>query len=175
MAVKDNFAERYGYNSMKQSNRFRFWLRRCGVRRATLRSDAGSALFEFAMVLPLLTVFLIGMIKTGILFYDYLTLADAVATGARTMATNQGSTAACATAQQYLLNAATNLNTSKITVSFPGTSTTGTYSAGSLTCSLTANSAGTVQATYPCDLSIPFLGNVWPNCTLTSQTTVRIE
>jgi Flp pilus assembly protein TadG len=165
----------YGYKSMNPLTRYHYRPAWRGARRATLASDAGSALFEFALVLPMLVMLLVGIIKCGILFYDYITLADAVAVGAREMATNQGNTGACSEAEQYLLGAATDLNTTKITVTFPGTTTSGTYSGGNLACSLTANSAGTVEATYPCDLTIPFLGNVWSGCTLTSQTTVRIE
>jgi len=145
------------------------------IRRTSVRAgrEEGSALFEFAMVLPLLAMLVVGIIKAGILFYDYVTLADAVAVGARTLATSRGVTAACTAAETAVTNAATNLITSKITstISFRSTGT----NTDSCTGSLYSGDEADVQATYPCDLTIPFLGNVWPGCTLTSQTTVRIE
>jgi len=137
-----------------------------------LRGDRGSSLFELALSLPILAVLLVGIIKGGILFYDYVTLADAVAVGARTLATSRGVSTACTSAETALTNAATNLVTAKITpsVSFPSSNP----HTDSCT-SLYAGDAAAVEATYPCDLMIPFVGNVWPGCTLTSETTIRIE
>jgi len=134
--------------------------------------EVGSQLFEFAMVLPLLAVLLVGIIKGGILFYDYVVLADAVATGARMLATNRASGNACTLGETALKNAAYNLNQSLITIqpeTFTGTG-------GSTCTALQPNDAVTMSATYPCDMAIPFLGtNFWSSCTLNSQTTVRIE
>ena len=159
---------------MKWSNRFGLRPTKLATRRTSVRGgrEEGSALFEFAMVLPLLAMLVVGIIKAGILFYDYVTLADAVAVGARTLATSRGVSTACTAAETAVTNAATNLITSQITstISFPSTDS---HSDSCTT--LYAGDAAEVQATYPCDLTIPFLGNVWPSCTLTSQTTVRIE
>ena len=124
------------------------------------------------MALPLLSALLVGIIKGGILFYDYVTLADAVAVGARTVATSRGVSSACTNAESALTNAATNLVTSNITITISFSSVNDTCS-GSLT--WTSGDQANVQATYPCNLAIPFVGNLWPTCTLTSQTTVRIE
>jgi len=167
-----SFAERHGHNSMRRSIRFGFPSRMRQPLHRNLRGDRGSALFEMALSLPILAVLLVGIIKGGILFYDYVTLADAVAVGARTMATSRGVTTACTSAETALTNAATNLVTSKITptISFPTSNT----HADSCT-SLWPGDAVEVEATYPCDLTIPFVGNVWPGCTLTSETAVRIE
>jgi Flp pilus assembly protein TadG len=149
------------------------------------KGEEGSSLFEFAMVLPLLSMLLVGIIYGGITFYDYVTLADAVAVGARELATNAGNNQACYLAEQALLNAATNLNTSNIKVSFPNTTVSGTYNATdspAMTCSVTEGTAQSVQATYPCSLTIPFVGiNLCPvqnsngSSFISSQTTVRIE
>jgi hypothetical protein len=80
-------------------------------------------------------------------------------------------------AETALKNAAVNLNQSSITIApetFSGT--------GGSTCSnLVAGDAATMQATYPCNLTIPFAGiNLCPVVTskgsfISSQTTVRIE
>jgi Flp pilus assembly protein TadG len=157
---------------MKWSRRFSFRPGRRDARPTRVRAsgEEGSSLFELAMALPLLTMLLVGIIKAGTLFYDYVTLADAVAVGARTLATSQGLPTACTIAQTALTNAATNLVTSNISITI-------SFSSGSDSCPDTFNSGdqATVKATYPCNLVIPFAGNLWPSCTLTSQTTVRIE
>jgi len=126
------------------------------------------------MALPVLAMLLVGIIKAGILFYDYETLADAVAVGARTMATSRGVASACTATETAVTNAAANLVAANITVtiSFPVTNAH-TDSCSPVT--LYSGDDAEVRATYPCDLTIPFLGNVIPGCTLTSQTTIRIE
>jgi len=169
-------AERHGYNSMKHSTRFSFRPRRRVIRPTGVLAgrEEGSSLFELAMALPVLAMLLVGIIKAGILFYNYETLADAVAVGARTLATSRGETTACTAAETAVTNAAANLVASNITItiSFPSTNT---HTDSCTPVTLYSNDDAEVQATYPCDLTIPFLGNVWPGCTLTSQTTIRIE
>jgi len=134
--------------------------------------EEGSSLFELAMALPLVAMLLVGIIKAGTLFYDYVTLADAVAVGARTIATKRGVSTACTDAETALTNAATNLVTANITITI-SFSSANDYCTPTPT--LNPGDGAIVKATYPCDLAIPFLGNLWPSCTLTSQTTVRIE
>jgi len=161
---------------MKRSTRhaFRSFVRK-GLRASVIaRGESGSSLFEFAMVLPLLLMLLIGIIKGGILFYDYVVLADAVASGARTLATNRASASPCTLALNQLTNAAYNLNAANITASISFGA--GNQSSCGDTQSLKEGDAATVMATYPCDMTIPFMGtNFWSSCTLSSQTTVRIE
>jgi Flp pilus assembly protein TadG len=139
---------------------------------ARARREEGQALYEFALVLPLLVMMLVGIIKFGILFYDYVVLADAVASGARTLATSRsvGSATpnACQLAQTMVQTAAYNLNQSSLNVPTP------TLASGSCT-ALAGGTAGTVTATYPCNLTVPFVGNMCPATTISSQTTVRIE
>jgi len=135
--------------------------------------DAGQALVEFAWSLPLLMLVMVAILKFGIFFYNYITLCNAVGTAARTLAVNRGAGAgpptACTLATTALTNAAQNLSTSQITTSitFPSPDTS--------TCSsLQTGDSAVVQATYPCSLVI-FGNNVIPGCTLSSQTTIRIE
>ncbi len=146
----------------------------CAARRTGRRArrDSGQALYEFALVLPMLLMLLVGIIKFGILFYDYVVLADSVAAGARTLATSRsvgtGTPNACQLAQTAVQNAALNLNQTSLSVPTP------TLASGSCT-ALAVGTAGTVTATYPCNLSIPFVGNLCSGTTISSQTTVRIE
>ncbi len=144
------------------------------VRQVSAGREGGQALVEFALVLPLLLVLVLGIIKFGILFNNYITLTNAVVNGARTLATNRGAgtgpPTACTLASTAITNAAVNLNTSQITIPTPSFSGSG----GSTCSGMVAGDTATMKATYPCDLTI--LGvNFAPSCTLTSQTTVRIE
>jgi len=135
--------------------------------------DSGQALVEFAWSLPLLMLIMVAILKFGIFFYNYITLCNAVGTAARTLAVNRGAgtgpPTACSLATTALTSAAQNLTTSQITssITFPSPDTS--------TCSaLVSGDSAVVQATYPCSLVI-FGNNVIPNCTLSSQTTIRIE
>ena len=83
-----------------------------------LGREEGTALYEFAMVLPLLSIMLVAIIFGGITFFNYVELANAVGVGARTLATGRTfyGTNACTQADTSLNNAAGNLNTSQITI-----------------------------------------------------------
>jgi Flp pilus assembly protein TadG len=150
-----------------------------------IRSEEGNALFEFAMVLPLLSMLLVGIIYCGITFYDYVTLADAVAIGARTIVTNRGAgtgpPTACALGETALDNAATSLKTSLITIDSGAGTETFTGTGGSTCNALVAGDYVTVTAKYPCSLTIPFAGiNLCPiqgsgGSFISSSTTMRIE
>ena len=143
--------------------------------------EEGDALFEFAMVIPLLSMLLVGIIYSGITFYDYVTLADAVAVGTRTIAVNQGAgtgpPTACSMGETDLKNAATNLKTASITIAAE------TFSGpGGSTCSaLVKGDYVTMTATYPCSLTVPFAKiNLCPiqnagGSFISSTTTMRIE
>ena len=87
-----SLGERYGHYSMKLSHKSYFKSElRVRVRRILrIRSEEGNALFEFGLVLPLLSMVLVGIIYSGITFYDYVTLANAVEVGARTIAQPRG-------------------------------------------------------------------------------------
>jgi len=157
-------------------------LRRCRARR--LRREDGNALFEFAMVIPLLSMLLIGIIYGGMTFYNYITLADAVAIGARAIATNRGAgtgpPTACGLGETALTNAATNLKTGSITIIGGAGGETFTGSGGSTCSALVAGDYVTLTAKYPCSLTIPFTGiNLCPvqsgGSFIQSSTTMRIE
>jgi len=55
------------------------------MRRATLRDrDRGATIVEFAIVMPLLLLLMIGIMEVGVAFYDYLTIERATLEGVRT-------------------------------------------------------------------------------------------
>ncbi|SPE31912.1 hypothetical protein SBA2_640003 [Acidobacteriia bacterium SbA2] len=117
------------------------------------------------MVTPLLSIMLVGILYGGMTFYNYVVLADAVASGARVLVTNRSAGSsnpnACQMAVTAVQTAAHYLNQSNLTIT--------TNFAGSSTCdSLVQYDKGTVSATYPCSLTIPFTNlNL---CPLTGQT-----
>ena len=47
------------------------------------KGEQGQAMVEFALVLPLLLVLIVGIVQFGVLFHNYVTLTDAVRAGAR--------------------------------------------------------------------------------------------
>jgi hypothetical protein len=181
------FGERHGSHPMKLSDTSCFIPKlRAGVRRILrMCSEEGDALFEFAMILPLLSMLLVGIIYGGITFYDYVTLANAVEVGARTIATNRGAGAgpptACTLGETALTNAATNLKSGLITIDSGPSTESFTGSGGSTCNALVAGDYVTVSATYPCSLTIPFAKiNLCPvqnagSSYISSTTTMRIE
>ena len=53
------------------------------------KNEVGAAMVEFAIVLPLLLVVLLGIVQFAIFFYQYVIVENAAATGARTFVTNR--------------------------------------------------------------------------------------
>ena len=54
-----------------------------------LKEQRGQAMPEFALVLPILIVILLGIVQFGLVFKQYLTLTDAVREGARKAAVSR--------------------------------------------------------------------------------------
>ena len=212
---KFNSVERHGHKSMTVSNRFRFGVSRRGFRGMLVRAgrEEGSSMVEFGLVVPVLSMFLIGIIYGGITFYDYTILANAVSDGAATLAMGrgnngvQGNQAPCEAAELMVQTSAYTLNQSLVSVATPTfvgqqnstafsscSVTTGTNpsNGGSCTASapcqiLVSGEMGTISATYPCILTIPFAGiNLCPlkgnaacgtgvSSCIGAETTIRLE
>jgi Flp pilus assembly protein TadG len=147
------------------------------------RDDRGQAVVEFALVLPVLLLLILGIIKGGILYNNYLQLTDAVRSGARALAIERGQTSPCGDAAGSVITAAGGLNGNQITMTMtenpdpnsPPSTYTSVGTSGSGTCpTLVSGSATTLKATYPCDLA--FLGvDFIPGCKLSASATERVE
>ena len=89
-----------------------------------LRREDGQALVEFAVVLPLLLLLVTGIIQFGLLFHQYITLTDAVESGAQTLALGRGLTNACdpAVSQTLQSGSTIGLTSAQVTPSFPSSS-----------------------------------------------------
>jgi Flp pilus assembly protein TadG len=75
--------------------------------RAKLQQTNGQAFVEFALVLPLLVMLLVGIVQFGLAFHNYLAITDATRVGARAAAVKRtaGACAAATTAIQNTVSA----------------------------------------------------------------------
>ena len=136
------------------------------------KNERGASIVEFAFSLPVLLVLLIGIMKCGITFNNWITLTESVAVGGRTLAISRLSNpTGCTLATTAIQNAAVNLQVSNLTIPTP------TFSGGggsSCDTGLVAGDSATVSASYPCNLKILWY-NFAPGCTLSSTIVERIE
>jgi len=144
------------------------------------RTDAGQAILEFALVLPLLLTFLLGIIVLGIAFNNYLELTNATNIGAQLLSMSRGQTTnPCSTTSQAVYAAAPGLTQGSLQFTIVLKGTTVATNAANPTCSgaqqyLVASQNAQVTVTYPCNLKF-FIYNPAPNCLLTAQTTEAIQ
>jgi Flp pilus assembly protein TadG len=149
---------------------------RAPPRRLDLKADcAGGPAVEFALVLPMLLLLLIGMIEFGLTLNNYIMLTEAVRSGARQFAISRGGTTPYTDAVNQIYGAAAGLDTSAVTITL---SVAGTNCTSDTLCQneLATNQGqpAKVVASYPCNLT--FLGfDFYNNCTLSSQTTELVE
>jgi len=163
---------------MIQTNGFRFqsiWRKVTGVG-PRVTHEEGSVLLEFGWVALVLSMFLIGIIYGGIMAYDRVVLSNAVATGARTLATELGDSTACSDATSAVTSTAYGLNSSQLNVVpqasivFMSISTSGYAQDNTSTCSsLVGGDYAVMWASYPCSMNFPHFGIHL--CSLTATTT----
>ena len=114
---------------------------------------------EFALVLPVLMLIVVGIVQFGVLFHDYLTLTDAVRAGARQAAVARELPDRDARIDARLKSAAASIDESKLTCNVSSSWVQGEDVA--------------VSCTYPYEVNI--LGLVVKSGELTSSTTERVE
>jgi Flp pilus assembly protein TadG len=129
------------------------------------RDEKGQAMVELAFSLPLLVILLFGIVEFGIAFNNYLTLTDAVRSGARQAAVSRFLANPTAATVTKVKAAAAGLNAPSINV-------TVTKPDGSAP-SWTSGADVKVSATYP--YSINVLGIVVSAGNLSSSTVERVE
>jgi len=133
------------------------------TRRRDICSEHGQSAVEFALVLPLMVVLLLGIVEFGITFSHYVTLTDAARVGARNAITVRlgGSTADAA--EQAVRDAADGLDQSQLQVNVddPAWNESG--------------SQITVTASYPYSIDIPLLGLNVVSGTLTAKAEEPLE
>ena len=119
------------------------------------RDERGAALVEFALVLPVLVMFVFGIVEFGRGYNAKIELASAVREGARYVALG-GTTATRTGVEQKVEAAAPGLNATDISIS------------ASVLCAGTpAPDNGRVTATYRFSYQIPLLGSRTKDLTAT--------
>jgi Flp pilus assembly protein TadG len=131
------------------------------------RRQEGQALVEFAFVVPVLLLLVLGIIQFGILFNNYITLTDAVRAGARQAAVSRTLPNPTQVTSDRVRRSAAGLDSNKLTVSVavwdPATSSAIWAQGGDVT----------VTARYP--FSINLMGFVVRTGNLKAETTERVE
>jgi Flp pilus assembly protein TadG len=121
--------------------------------------EQGQTMAEFAVVLPVLMILILGVIQFGIVFNNYITLTDAARAAARKGAVSRESGNPSADCIAAGVAAAADLKQTKLSVS----------------CSSTWKPGAdvTVTATYP--YRVKLLGFVMKSGNLTTQIKERVE
>lgn len=137
--------------------------------------ERGAMAAEFALMLPVLAVLIFGAIQFGIALTNYEQLTYGARSGIRSFSAARGSTTPLTAATTALDNATPNLTSSSITVVFSVNGTTCTTDAGCATALGTAAGLPSkITATYPCNLTIPYVTTV-TTCTLSTAVTSMVE
>jgi Flp pilus assembly protein TadG len=132
--------------------------------------ERGQALIEFALVLPLFLLLLLGIVQMGTVFRDYIALTDATRVGARQAAVARSIQPESARIPNIIARtekAAVNLDKAKMTVTVEPVMIDG------VTVGWEQSGDVTVRATYP--FKIDIIGLVVFDGTLKSRTTERVE
>jgi Flp pilus assembly protein TadG len=138
--------------------------------RTRSRDEGGQALVEFALVLPLMLLILLGIVQFGTVFRDYIALTDATRVGARQASVArsiQPESQRIPTVIARVHKAAVNLDANKMTVVVEPVGVDG------VTPGWEASGDVTVRATYP--FKVDLFGLVFFTGTLKSRTTERVE
>ncbi len=114
---------------------------------------------EFALILPVLALLLFAIIQCGIVFHNYVTIADATRAGARKAAVSRDLPDPAAAATAAVRSSASGLDSGDLDVS--------------VSSSFDRGADVTVTTSYP--YSISLLGLVVKSGRITSKTTERVE
>ena len=86
-------------------------------KRFDITNEQGQTMTEFALVLPILVVFLFGIIQFGIAFNNYVTITDAARAGARKAAVSRQSSNPAGDCTSMVRSSASDLDQTKLQVS----------------------------------------------------------
>jgi Flp pilus assembly protein TadG len=125
-------------------------------------NERGQTLVEFALVLPILSLLLLGVIQFGVAFNNYITLTDAVRAGARKGAVGRHLQDPEGAVRQTITTAASdNLKPADLRIT--------------VNSSWSQGSDVTVTATYPYEIKLLGFGVTVTSGRLSSSTTERVE
>jgi Flp pilus assembly protein TadG len=129
------------------------------IRQIDFRSERGQGMTEFALILPVFALLLFGIIQCGIVFHNYVEIADATRAGARKAAVSRDLPDPAGAATAAVRSSASGPKNGDLDVS--------------VTSSFQRGADVTVHASYP--YSISLLGIVVKSGRITSTTTERVE
>src|ERR1700683_1669735 len=108
-----------------------------------IKDHEGSALVEFTLVLPVLMFLILGLAQFGLIFYNYILVMNAAATGARQLSISRLDSTAYTDTVSAINSAAGGISGLSITLSVNGTHCTTNSGTGSCQTALqNANAAG---------------------------------
>lgn len=126
-----------------------------------LKDQKGQALVEFAIVLPILLLLVMGILQFGMMLNSYLTIENAAREGARTGIIGSSDSEI----QNLIISTSPNLDPAKLKVT--------------ITPSGAARKPGdtlTVKVTYNYELIVPIISNLFNDVVvLNGQTSMRVE
>lgn len=124
-----------------------------------IRRQRGQTMVEFAIILPLLLLLILGILQLGVVYNNYVTLTQASRAGARQAAVGRGIADPVGSAVSRVRTQAAGLDQTRLSVT--------------VTSPWTQGSNVTVTASYP--YSINILGLIVQSGSLTTVTTERVE
>jgi Flp pilus assembly protein TadG len=140
-----------------------------------MRDVSGTALIEFAFVMPLLMMMLVGMFMFGITIHDYISVTGAAEAGMLQLTVSRGDTTPWTDTTNVIYAAAPTLLRANLTVSV---SVNGTACASDATCvtalSTAAGLPASVTVRYPCKLKVLAVSYL-QNCTVSATPTGRVQ
>jgi len=124
-------------------------------------NQKGQSIVEFAIILPILLLVVMGIFQFGLMFNAYLTVENVTREGARTGALGGSNTEI----KSVIVSAAFNLDSDRLTVN------------------ITPNESGrnsgdtlTVKVTYSYELTVPIISDLFGDeIELAAQTSMRVE
>ena len=127
----------------------------------SLKNEKGQSLIEFAIILPLLLLILMGILEFGIMLNSYLSINNSAREGARLGIVN-GSNLEI---EQLITNISPNLNTENLTVNITP-----------LDANRKSGDTLSVEVIYNYQVTIPIISNILNDVVvLKAQTSMRIE
>jgi Flp pilus assembly protein TadG len=121
------------------------------------KDQTGSALVEFTLVLPVLLFLILGLAQFGLIFYNYILVTNAAATGARAFSISRLDSNAYTDTASAINSATTNLSGLTITMSVNGTacnSSSNSAAANNSACQSALANAYTAAKTPPEPISV---------------------
>jgi Flp pilus assembly protein TadG len=133
------------------------------ARTRSIREERGQAMVEFALVVPVLVLLVLGIVQFAIVFNNSMALTDAVRAGARQAAVGRTSADPIGETVDRVRGAAGHLDQADLDVEVTPSDPSTWQQGGDVT----------VSASYPYEINL--LGLVVKSGTLTSTTTERVE